>query len=563
MTFYLAPNTDAAPLGVESLGGEANFRLLLVRQLKSIWQAEGNDPIGNGHVPWRITVGDVRKHYLRGVIAVVVALSVGAAFAESPQKEPLWETPAMPANPPATWLTYHLAHPAEDVVTGDPNAPFYWKGRYHLFYIVGTADSDGGVRSVSWAHVSSEDMVRWRWHPTTLTPESMGHSMFSGTGFLTKEGRPAIIYHGEGTGRNWISFAEDDLLETWSKPVAVEPKTESGEIPTMRHWDPDCWLDGETYYAVSGGSDPHLMKSSDLKHWRYLGRLLHDELPDVGIPRGEDISCPNMFKIGEQWMLLNLSHWLGARYYLGHFKDEKYVPEFHGLMNWFCEFSQGHEDADVFAPESLLTPDGRRVMWAWSRVRQRLKDVPIQGSIQCLPRELSMSADGVLRIQPLRELEHLRYRARSAGEVTIPADAVHRLEQITGDALELRIVFQPGSARKFGIQVYCDPDGINGFPIAFEPESQTLTMGETNIPFALQSAKDLELRVFLDKCIIEVFANDRLAALAPHRYAPGDLGVSVFSEGDCVRVRAVNSWKLRSIYAGDNTFTPADASGRR
>lgn len=47
-------------------------------------------------------------------------------------------------------------------------------------------------------------------------------------------------------------------------------------------------------------------------------------------------------------MLLCLSHWIGCRYYLGHFKDEKYIPESHGLMNWFCEFEKGHEDVDVF-----------------------------------------------------------------------------------------------------------------------------------------------------------------------------------------------------------------------
>ena len=72
-----------------------------------------------------------------------------------------------------------------------------------------------------------------------------------------------------------------------------------------------------------------------------------------------------------------------------------------------------------------------------------------------------------------------------------------------------------------------------------------------------------ELRVFLDKSIIEVFANDRVAALAPHRYAPGNLGVSLFSEGGSVRVKEVKGWKLRSIYAGASTFAPANASGRR
>ena len=114
----------------------------------------------------------------------LAALCAGTAPDAAKQTEIVSETPAMPANPPATWLSYHLAHPAEGVATGDPNGAFYWKGRYHLFYIV-------GAERVSWAHVSSEDMVRWKWHPTTLTPRKMGHSMFSGTGFFTKEGKPA------------------------------------------------------------------------------------------------------------------------------------------------------------------------------------------------------------------------------------------------------------------------------------------------------------------------------------------------------------------------------------
>lgn len=498
----------------------------------------------------------------RGIIAlsaswlgIVAAFSLTAEATEPaqppPPPQPQPETPTFPADPPDTWLTYHLAHPGT-TAPGDPNAAFYWKGRYHLHYIY---EAQAGT---SWAHVSSTDMVHWKWHPTTLTPATMGHSLFSGTGFFTKEGKPAIIYHGEGSGHNQIAFAEDDLLERWSKPVPVEPRTRSGALPEMRHWDPDCWLDGDTYYAVSGGQDPHWMKSPDLKNWEHLGRLLHDTIPALDVPRDEDISCPNMFRIGDKWMLLCLSHWIGSRYYLGRFQDEKFLPESHGRMNWMCAFKGGDEDADVFAPESLLTPDGRRVMWAWSRVKHRLTDVPVQSSIQCLPRELSLPTDGVLRIKPLRELEQLRYDAATEENVTIPADTIHPLRGITGNTLELKITLQPGSARKCGIQVYCDPQGRNGFPITFEPAEKILSMGETKIPLALPPGEDLELRVFLDKSIIEVFANDRLAALAPYRYAPGDLGVSLLSEGGSVLARKVDAWKLRSIYAGKSAFSPEE-----
>ena len=145
----------------------------------------------------------------------------------------------MPENPPADWLTFHLVHPGPGrAVPGDPNCAFFWKGRYHLHYIY----NDNGF---NFAHVSSTDMVHWTWHPTTLTPQTMGHGMFSGTGFLTKEGKPAIIYHGVGSRRNQIAIAEDDQLEKWSKPMAVEPVIRPGQDGSLiANWDPDAWIDG-------------------------------------------------------------------------------------------------------------------------------------------------------------------------------------------------------------------------------------------------------------------------------------------------------------------------------
>lgn len=490
------------------------------------------------------------KPYLPVVSAVLTGLSLAlepGGEAQAPANPALvLDTPAMPEKPPATWLTYHLAHPG-DTLPGDPNAIFFWKGRYHLHYIY---ENQAGV---SYAHVSSEDMLHWRWHPTTLTPQTMGHGLFSGTGFFTKAGRPAIIYHGEGSGRNQVAYAEDDLLERWSKPVPVDPKTPSGALPEMRHWDPDCWLEGDTYYAISGGLDPHWMKSTDLERWEYLGRLLHDQLPDLGVPRNEDISCPNMFRLGNQWMLLCLSHWLGCRYYLGQFRDQKYLPHTHGLMNWMCEFNK---DADLFAPESVLTPDGRRVMWAWIRVRERLKGVPLQSSIQCLPRELSLPEDGILRIRPLRELETLRFDERCETNLVLDGGTAYRLRDMAGDALELRVVLDPGAAQQVGLRVYCDAKGELGFPIAFRPAEKVLTLGATRVPFELAPGELLTLRVFLDKSIVEVFVNDRQAALAPHRYDPAHLGVALFSDGQSVLVKEAKAWKLRSIYSGPSTYHP-------
>jgi sucrose-6-phosphate hydrolase SacC (GH32 family) len=452
----------------------------------------------------------------------------GELIAAAKKLADMVETPAMPANPPANWLTYHLAHPGPGVAgPGDPNCAFYWKGRYHLHYIY----NNNGIK---FAHVSSKDMVRWTWHPTTLTPKFTGHGMYSGTGFITKDGRPAIIYHGEGSGRNQLAFALDDQLEQWTKPVAIMPKEPSGEDSKVRQWDPDCWLNGDTYYGISGGGPSHLMKSKDLKDWVNLGLLMHDDMPaTLGVNKGEDVSCANMFKLGNKWMLLCISHNLGCRYYLGDFKDEKYLPDFHAMMNW-----QGW---DFFAPESVLTPDGRRVMWSWCNLPG------VQSGIQSLPRELSLPEDGVLRIKPLRELETLRAAETIESDITVKGDSTHLFKKIAGDTIELNLTIEPGSAREFGVNVFCAANGT-GFPITIQTGNGKLAIGKIAAPFELKPGEALNLRVFLDKGMVEVFANDRQAVVYMQPHNADDVGVSLFSKSGDIAVKNVRSWKMKSIY---------------
>ncbi len=446
-----------------------------------------------------------------------------------------FETPVWPDNPPANWMTFHLAHPGPgDAMPGDPNCAFFWKGRYHLHYIY--KNDDGFV----FAHVSSEDMVHWKRHPTTLTPWMTGHGMFSGTGFFTKDGKPAIIYHGQGSGRNQIAIAEDDQLEKWSHPWKLEPKIRPDQDGSkIANWDPDAWLDGDNYYALSGGNPgsgkpPTLFKSSDLKNWDYLGLFMAHDMP--GVQANEDVSCPNFFKIGKKSMLLCISHNLGCRYYLGEWKDEKFTPDFHARMTW--------NGNNFFAPESVLTKDGRRVMWAW------LLHLPIAPSgVQALPRELELSDDGVLRIRPLKELESLRYDKKHEDEIIVKSDTTHPLAEISGDAVELEVTFKSPAAQEYGLGVLCDKTGENGVRIAVVPQSKTLRVGTVNAPFELQKGEDLTLRVFIDKNLVEVFANNRQAAVTAGKYVAENLAARLFSKSGDVVVKSVTGWKMKSIYA--------------
>lgn len=441
------------------------------------------------------------------------------------------ETPAWPKAPPADWVTFHLAHPGPgEAFPGDPNCAFDYKGRYHLHYIY--RNRTGFV----FAHVSSEDLVRWTWHTTVLAPPITGHGMFSGTGFYTKEGKPAIIYHGQGSGRNWIQFPLDDQFDRWADPMAVIPKNSDGSVPDIRHWDPDCWLNGDTYYALSGGKNPQLMKSTDLKEWAYLGDLLHEDYPpDLGVPKDEDISCANMFRIGDKWMLLCISHQLGCRYYLGDFKNEKYLPEFHAMMSFGNNM--------FFAPESMLTRDGRRVMWAWL-----LRPPVAPTGIQCLPRELELPDDGVLRIKPLRELSELRYATKEWSDVRIAAGNEYALDGAEGDAIEMEVTFSSSLPAEVGLRLLGDAEGRDDMAIIAGANRKTLTVGTSDAPFDVRDGEDLTLRVFIDKNLVEVFANDRQAAVFAHQHIRPNPGIRLFAKGGDVSVPSVKVWKMRSIY---------------
>lgn len=469
-------------------------------------------------------------------------------------------------NPPEKMvLNYHLMHPGGDSAPGDPNAAFYLDGIYHLHYII--AHKWQGKDSCSFVHVTSPDMLHWTWQPTKLQPSFTGHGMFSGTGFLTKEGKPAAIYHGHGSGRNQIVIAKDNRLSEWEKPYPIEVKDTNGNKVVLPQGDPDLFLIGDTYYSIAarfGGTDnPPLIKSKDLKNWTHVGDFMNQFPPDVII--GEDNSCANFFPIGNKWMLLTISHLLGCRYYLGEWdaKAEQFVPQQHGRMNWRREDEPlGEIWEDFFAPETLLTPDGRRVMWAWLATPSGNAAAIRARTLQSLPRELSLPADGILRIKPLRELESLRADAVVQENITIPNGAPppagtvvwHPLTRLPGEAVEIRLTIPRAQAarKRFGFRLFGEGK-TGGLPIILRPETGTIRVGTTEAPFAvagLPAGEDVQLRIFVDKYLVEVFANDRQSVVAANMDWRGKLSLDGYSSGAPTTIKKLEIWRLKPTNQG-------------
>jgi len=465
-------------------------------------------------------------------------------------------------------LHFHLMHPGEESLPGDPNAAFCLEGTYHLHYILRHPWRDR--QSFSFVHVTSPDMLHWTWQETKLQPSFTGHGMFSGTGFLTKDNRPAVIYHGEGSGRNQIVIADDRQLSDWQKPYPVDVRDAAGQPANINHWDPDCFQIGDTYYAISGGPNPPLFKSNDLKTWTLVGDFMASDLPDVAI--GEDVSCPNFFPLGDKWMLLCISHPLGCRYYLGDWdaQRQQFVPEVHRRLNWKRDEQVVwglFQRTDVFAPESVLTPDGRRVMWAWLTTAGPNGEL-LNKTVQSLPRELNLRDDGALRIAPVKELAALR------GQPVVVANAVldhpltghgghappnqrpllQEIANLPSDACEVRMTVKRSEALRklFGLVLFADEHG-NGLPILFRPETGTIRLGSTEAPFAvadLPEGEDVELRIFVDRYLVEVFVNERQALVAAFPSYGDRRAVNGFTVGAPTTIARIEMWPLRPTNAG-------------
>ncbi|MHC4258937.1 MAG: glycoside hydrolase family 32 protein [Planctomycetota bacterium] len=424
----------------------------------------------------------------------------------------------------------------------DPNGAIFWKGRYHMFYIF------QDHRGHNFGHASSIDLVHWRHHTTGLAG-----GMFSGNCFINKEGVPTMCYHGQQQKGNRMAVALDDELNEWKKLAVITPKTAEGDAHhgTYRSWDPFGWLEGDTYYAIFGGKRPAIAKCDSLEgQWKYVGDLLAHSVGDVDI--NEDISCADLFKMGDKYVLLCISHRLGCRYYIGQWKNEQFYPEYHEQMSW--------ADNEYFAPESLLDDKGRRIMWAWmfDRRSKKLRNPSGWSGTMGLPRVLAMNEDGsALKMWPPKELELLRYNPKIVDDFTVAADGERRLKKVSGNSIELFIEMVPKGAEQFGIKVCVSPDSAEQTLIYYDATRKKLMVDTTNSslnegkkaieggPFELKADETLTLRVFVDKSVVEVFANDRQAVarrIFPSR--KDSTGVVLFSKGGSAKVMVLKAWDM-------------------
>ena len=451
-----------------------------------------------------------------------------------------------------------------------------------------------------WGHAVSEDLIHWEDLPYAIYPNPEGRC-FSGSTFVEKD-RVIAMYHGTEAG-NIVAVSSDPLLLNWEKLTgnAVIPVPEQNGLPQeYTVFDPCIWSKEGKYYSLSGGTletspkgvrraADFLFRSNDLIHWEYLHPFTEG---DVFTLVGDDGACPYFWPIGDKHILLFYSHMSGGQYLLGDYDlvRDKFLVFSGGLFNFGASTPSG-----VHAPSA--TPDGLGGVVAIFNMNHGM-ETKGWNQIMTLPRLLTLENDSVLNIKPAGDIESLRYDHKHLEETVLPPNEEVVLDGIEGNTMEIIAEIDAKSSpmvelnvlrsknreeytriaffkdRGFRITDWGDKTGAllqsantvvspYGTPRSIPDRKSVLSIDSSyssilpevlsrapeSTTITLETEEHLQLRIFIDRSVVEVFVNDK-ACLAVRVY-PGladSLGISLRAQGSEAMLLSLDAWKMTNIY---------------
>lgn len=469
------------------------------------------------------------------------------------------------------YLPYALAEQPRFHVTGgigwinDPNGFAPYKGEYHLFFQYYPYDTKWGP--MHWGHVKTRDFVKWERLPAALAPDAEYDcdGCFSGSAVEMPDGRHLLMYTGVRNVRRRNGMIESFQTQCIAVGDGVDyekiegnPVIDAGMLPEggSKHdfRDPKIWREGNMYYAVLGNRCPDgsgtilLYQSRDAVNWEYVSILAscHNQY-------GRMWECPDFFPLdGKDVLLVSPQEMtaIGLEFHPGN-ANVCLIGKFDKKTKHLNRESVQAIDygLDFYAPQTLLTEDGRRVMIAWmqnwetaSCKKQELRFI----GQMTIPRELSVR-DGRLCQNPVRELE--RYRGVRIDYHNILINGETSLRGISGRTQDMTVTIRPGNQNSNykWFRLYIAGDGENYTFIRFRPDTCTIKVDRTHsgFPHDIVNIREfpvrlkdnaLKLRVLIDHYSIELFVNDGEQAASFVLYTPLEAEAVSFSSDGCVRM---------------------------
>lgn len=444
----------------------------------------------------------------------------------------------------------------------DPNGFCWYQGKYHLFYQYHPYNSQWGP--MHWGHAVSSDLLHWEYLPAALAPDEFydRDGCFSGSAIELPDGRHLLMYTGVSKERQKNgSFCDVqtqclavgdgiDYEKYEGNPVLDENNLPKG-CSCFDFRDPKLWKQEDgTYGCVivnrSADESGHvlLFTSEDGFHWHYKSVLSANKNRF-----GKMWECPDFFSLdGKQVLLVSPMDMLpqGFEYHNGNgtlclIGDyDKAAGIFNDKIHQAVDYG-----IDFYAPQTILTPDGRRVMIGWM---QNWDTCSIHAPEKLwfgqmsLPRELSIK-NGRLYQTPLRELEWLR--SNKIEYRNVPVSGTVTLEGIKGRKVDMELAIRPGSRKnlyqKFAIRFAQNEDYRTS--VSFRPYEQILKIdrkfsGSRRAIIHQRRCKvnrkdsELKLRLILDQFSAEIFINDGEQVMTATMYTEKEAdGISFFADG--------------------------------
>ncbi|MEE8045499.1 MAG: GH32 C-terminal domain-containing protein, partial [Dehalococcoidia bacterium] len=156
-----------------------------------------------------------------------------------------------------------------------------------------------------------------------------------------------------------------------------------------------------------------------------------------------------------------------------------------------------------------------------------------------------------------------------AADVVVGAGEEIALYSISGDAIEIRMTIDSDNAHEVGVNVLRSPDSEEATRISFFPKGHprfgtpllqidgTSSSVRSDLiprppeigPLDIDDDQPVELRIFVDRSIVEVFANGR-QCLTLRAYPDRDdsVGVSLFARGGSAKFTDIEAWQMECVW---------------
>lgn len=420
----------------------------------------------------------------------------------------------------------------------DPNGFSRYNGEYHLFYQYYPYAPHWD--SMHWGHAVSRDLLHWEYLPASLAPDTKydNFGCFSGSAIEMPDGKQLIMYTGVvkemnkegiytdvqtqciavGDGINYEKYENNPVLDEKDLP-------EGGSRVDFR--DPKMWRneDGTLSCVVANRAYDHtgsllIFNSENGFDWKYEKTLAFNhgkygsmwECPDYFEMNGKHVlllSPQDMYPVDMEYHNGN-----GTVCLIGHIDDTtgEFVEEYNQAIDYGIDF---------YAPQTILTEDGRRVMigWMqnWDTCSMHSEDRAWVGQMS-IPREIDIQ-NGRLLQKPIRELENLRTDCVTYQNVKV--SGVQTLEKVNGRCIDMEVTIRPEDKENLfrELTINLAQDDKFKTSISYRPQEAILKIdrkfsGSTKAVIHQRRAKvysqseELKLRIIMDRYSVEIFVND-------------------------------------------------------